>query len=145
MVRIAAAGDVHASEATRERIRDSFTRVQAEADLVLLAGDLTTHGLPEQAAVVADACRGLSIPVCAVLGNHDLHEGRGAEIEAILRESGVRMLERAAAEYEVDGTTVGVAGAKGFVGGFPGSALPEAEKCPSKLLETRPDHPFPER
>ena len=103
MVRIAAAGDVHASEATRERIRDSFTRVQAEADLVLLAGDLTTHGLPEQAAVVADACRGLSIPVCAVLGNHDLHEGRGAEIEAILRESGVRMLERAAAEYEVDG------------------------------------------
>ena len=125
MVRIAAAGDVHASEATRERIRDSFTRVQAEADLVLLAGDLTTHGLPEQAAVVADACRGLSIPVCAVLGNHDLHEGRGAAIEAILRESGVRMLERAAAEYEVDGTTVGVAGAKGFVGGFPGSALPD--------------------
>src|SRR5204862_5820532 len=84
-----------------------------------------TPGPPEPAAGGAGACRGLSIPVCAVLGNHDLHEGRGTEIEAILRESGVRMLERAAAEYEVDGTTVGVAGAKGFVGGFPGSALPD--------------------
>lgn len=125
MVRIAAAGDVHASEATRDRIHESFARVQEEADLVLLAGDLTTHGLPEQAAVVADACRGLSIPVCAVLGNHDLHEGRGDEIEAILRDAGVNMLEHASAEYEVGETTVGIAGAKGFVGGFPGSALPD--------------------
>ena len=125
MVRIAAAGDVHASEATRERIGAAFARVQAEADLVLLAGDLTTHGLPEQAAVLADACRDLSVPVCAVLGNHDLHEGRGAEIDVILRDAGINMLERAAAEYDVDGTTVGIAGAKGFVGGFPGSALPD--------------------
>jgi Icc-related predicted phosphoesterase len=125
VVRVAAAGDVHASEATRERIHQSFARVEDEADLVLLAGDLTTHGEPEQAVVLADACRGLSIPVCAVLGNHDLHEGRGDEIGAILREAGVNMLDRASAEYDLDGTTVGIAGAKGFVGGFPGSALPD--------------------
>jgi len=99
VVWIAAAGDVHASEARRERIEESFARVQEEADLVLLAGDLTTHGEPEQAAVLADACRGLSIPVCAILGNHNLHEGRADEVAAILRDAGVNMLERAAAFY----------------------------------------------
>jgi uncharacterized protein len=98
---------------------------QEEADLVLLAGDLTTHGEPEQAAVLADAGRGLSIPVCAILGNHDLHEGRADEVAAILRDAGVNMLERAAAFYELGGTEVGVVGAKGFVGGFPGSSLPD--------------------
>jgi uncharacterized protein len=125
VIRIAAAGDVHASEATRDRIHESFARVQEEADLVLLAGDLTTYGEPEQAAVLADACRGSAIPICAVLGNHDLHQGRGDEVGSVLREAGVNMLDGGCAEYEVGGTTVGIAGTKGFVGGFPGSALPD--------------------
>jgi Icc-related predicted phosphoesterase len=125
MVRIAAAGDVHASEPTRDRIRAAFDEVQREADLVLLAGDLTTTGEPEQAAVLADACRGSSVPVCAILGNHDLHAGRGDEVAAVLRDAGVKMLERATTVCELDGADVGVVGAKGFVGGFPGSALPD--------------------
>jgi Icc-related predicted phosphoesterase len=125
VIRIAAAGDVHASRATRDRVLESFTRVQEEADLVLLAGDLTTYGEPEQASVLADACRGSSIPVCAVLGNHDLHGARGDEVAAILRDAGVNMLDGTCAEYELAGTTVGIAGTKGFVGGFPGSALPD--------------------
>jgi Icc-related predicted phosphoesterase len=125
MVRIAAAGDVHASEATQERIRAAFDGVQREADLVLLAGDLTTTGEPEQAAVLADACRDSSVPVCAILGNHDLHAGRGDEVAAVLREAGVKMLDRATTVYELDDAEVGIVGAKGFVGGFPGSALPD--------------------
>ena len=125
MVRIAAAGDVHASEPTRDRIRAAFEEVQREADLVLLAGDLTTTGEPEQAAVLADACRGSSVPVCAILGNHDLHAGRGDEVAAVLRDAGVKMLERATTVCELDGANVGVVGTKGFVGGFPGSALPD--------------------
>jgi len=125
MVRIAAAGDVHASEATRERITESFAAVQTDADLVLLAGDLTTHGEPEQAEALAAACRGLEIPVCAVLGNHDHHAGRGAEVAAILRGAGVTLLEREATVHELAETSVGVVGVKGFVGGFPGSALPD--------------------
>ena len=125
MVRIAAAGDVHASEPTRDRIRAAFEEVQREADLVLLAGDLTTTGEPEQAAVLADACRGSSVPVCAILGNHDLHAGRGDEVAAVLLDAGVKMLERATTVCELDGADVGVVGAKGFVGGFPGSALPD--------------------
>jgi uncharacterized protein len=124
-VRVAAAGDVHASELTRDRIHAAFEQVQRDAELVLLAGDLTTTGEPEQAAVLADACRGCSVPVCAILGNHDLHSGRGDEIAAVLRDAGVNMLERAATVYELDGLEVGIVGAKGFVGGFPGSALPD--------------------
>jgi uncharacterized protein len=125
VIRIAAAGDVHASEPTRDRIRQAFAKVQTEADLVLLAGDLTTHGEPAQAAVLADACRDLSIPVCAILGNHDLHSGHGDEVATVLLDAGVNMLEHASTVYELDGTEVGVVGAKGFVGGFPGSALPD--------------------
>jgi Icc-related predicted phosphoesterase len=125
MVRVAAAGDVHASEATRARIEEAFARVEAEADLVLLAGDLTTTGEPEQAAVLADACRGLSIPVCSVLGNHDLHCNRGDEVAEVVREAGVNMLEGSTAVYDIGGTEVGIVGTKGFIGGFPGSALPD--------------------
>jgi uncharacterized protein len=125
MVRIAAAGDVHASEATRERIDAAFRAVQQEADLVLLAGDLTTLGEPEQARVLANAVAGLEIPVAAVLGNHDLHSGHGDEVAAILRDAGLHMLDRAAEIFDVRGQEVGVVGTKGFVGGFTGSQLPD--------------------
>src|SRR5205085_3480903 len=123
MIRVAAAGDVHASDFTSDRINESFARVQEEADLVLLAGDLTTHGEPDEAKVLAGACRGATIPICAVLGNRDLHAGKGDEIAAILRDAGVDLLEREATVYELNGIEVGIVGTKGFVGGFPGSAL----------------------
>jgi Icc-related predicted phosphoesterase len=125
MVRIAAAGDVHASEATRERIEAAFRDVQRDADLVLLAGDLTTLGEPEQARVLADVLAESEIPVAGVLGNHDLHSGHGDEVAAILRDAGVHMLDRAAAIFEIEGQEVGVVGTKGFVGGFTGSQLPD--------------------
>jgi Icc-related predicted phosphoesterase len=123
-IRIAAAGDVHASEAHRERVRDAFAGLP-DVDLVLLAGDLTTHGRPEEAAPLAEACRGLAVPVFAVLGNHDHHSDRGDEVAAALADAGVRVLDRASATCEVRGIEVGVVGTKGFVGGFPGSALPD--------------------
>ncbi len=125
MIRIAAAGDVHASEATRERVERAFAQVESESDMILLAGDLTTTGEPGQARVLADACRGLSIPVFAVLGNHDCHAGRGADIQAVLEEAGVLMLDRSWKTCEIAGLELGVVGAKGFVGGFPGSVLPD--------------------
>jgi Icc-related predicted phosphoesterase len=123
MVRIAAAGDVHASEATRARIEEAFAAVEHDADVILLAGDLTTHGEPEQAKVLADACRGLSIPVCAVLGNHDLHSGYGEEISAVCADAGIHMLDRSSTVCEFAGGEVGIVGTKGFIGGFTGSAL----------------------
>jgi Icc-related predicted phosphoesterase len=125
MVRIAAAGDVHASEATRSRAAAAFAAVEREADLVLLAGDLTTQGEPEQAEVLAEATRGLHVPVVAVLGNHDLHAGHGEEISSILSEAGLRVLDREAIVLELAGQEIGVVGTKGFVGGFSGSQLPD--------------------
>jgi Icc-related predicted phosphoesterase len=125
VIRIAAAGDVHASDATRERLERSFADVEEKADVVLLAGDLTTMGQPEQATVLADACRDLSVPVFAVLGNHDLHCGRGDEVRAVVEEAGVHVLDRSAATCEIADLTLGIVGTKGFVGGFPGSSLPD--------------------
>ena len=124
-IRIAAAGDVHAAEPHRERVAAAFSALDGGADLVLLAGDLTTHGDPAQAAVLADACRGLDVPVVAVLGNHDHHEARGPEVVEVLRDAGVRVLERESTIVEAAGVEVGIVGAKGFVGGFPGSSLPD--------------------
>jgi len=124
-LRIAAAGDVHAVEPLRERLVRAFESVAAECDLVLLAGDLTTHGLPEQAAVLADACAGLSVPIVAVLGNHDHHSGRAGEVAAELARGGVLVLDRGHAILEVCEVEVGVVGTKGFVGGFPGAEIPD--------------------
>ncbi len=125
MVTIAAAGDVHASEATRSHVDEAFAAIVRQVDLVLLAGDLTTHGEPEQAQVLADTCRALTVPVVAVLGNHDLHSGHGDEVAAILKSAGVQLLDRSAAILELEDVEVGIVGTKGFVGGFTGSQLPD--------------------
>jgi Icc-related predicted phosphoesterase len=124
-VRLAAAGDIHCRPDMREEVTAAFAAIADHADAVLLAGDLTTHGEPEQAQVLADACRGLGIPVVAVLGNHDWHCDRADEVCAVLREAGVIVLEREHAIFPAAGLEVGVAGLKGFVGGFPGSHLPD--------------------
>ena len=124
-MRVAAAADIHASDASRERVERAFADLDGEADVVLLAGDLTTSGEPEQAEVIAAACRGLEVPIFAVLGNHDHHANRAEELEQVLAGAGVRLLDRECATCEVDGLELGVVGAKGFVGGFPGSALPD--------------------
>ena len=124
-LRIAAAGDVHCDEANREQTAAAFAKLAGDADLVLLAGDLTTHGEPENAAVLADACRDLEMPIYTVLGNHDWHAGKAAEIGEVLADGGITVLDRAHARCTIDGVSVGVAGAKGFVGGFAGSFLPD--------------------
>ena len=122
-IRVAAAGDIHAGEPLRERIERAFAGAAHEADLVLLAGDLTTHGLPEQAEVLADACSGIPIPIVAVLGNHDYHSGHSDEVTATLEAAGVIVLERSHVILEVGEVEVGIAGTKGFVGGFPGAEI----------------------
>jgi Icc-related predicted phosphoesterase len=124
-LRIAAAGDLHYSEQRREDANRTLAELNETADLVLIAGDLTTHGEPEQAAVLADACAQLEIPVFAVLGNHDWHANRHDELVAALSEGGIRVLDRDWAVCEAGGLGVGIVGVKGFVGGFPGSHLPD--------------------
>lgn len=124
-LRIAAAGDIHVQPALGREVRDIVAELDGAVDLLLLAGDLTTHGEPEQARTLADACARLGIPIVAVWGNHDWHANRIEEIEPILAEGGIRVLEREAATLTIRGVEVGIVGLKGFVGGFPGSHLPD--------------------
>jgi Icc-related predicted phosphoesterase len=124
-LRIAAAGDIHCAESRREEVREWVASLDGAADLVLLAGDLTTHGEPEQGVVLADACAALRVPVFAVLGNHDWHAGRRDELVSVLERGGIRVLDRDWAVCEAGGLDVGIVGIKGFVGGFPGSHLPD--------------------
>lgn len=127
-LRIAAAGDIHLGrEGDAERWREAFDTLRGRVDLVLLAGDLSTHGEPEQARMIAHAVGGIveDAPVLAVLGNHDWHSDRVDEFVPLLAEAGIEVLQRDHRIVDVAGTEVGVVGVKGFVGGFPGSHLPD--------------------
>jgi Icc-related predicted phosphoesterase len=128
VVRVAAAGDVHCRPDRHDELVEGFAALRDRADLLLLAGDLTSTGEPHEGEVLAAACRDLGMPVFAVLGNHDWHAGRRDELVAAIEAGGdVAVLERdwrtcAATGADIE---VGVVGVKGFVGGFPGSHLPD--------------------
>ena len=124
-IRIAAAGDIHCCEENRVAAAAAFAEADRDADLILLAGDLTTYGEPEQAALLAEICAGIATPVIAVLGNHDWHADRCADVTALLEQAGVEVLHRSHTVQEIHGTEIGIVGTKGFIGGFPDSELPD--------------------
>jgi uncharacterized protein len=94
-------------------------------DLVLLAGDLTSHGTVEEAETLCEAAPAAEAPVFAVLGNHDWQGDAAEAIGARLREAGIGLLERESRTCLIDGVEVGIAGCKGFVGGFAPRHLPD--------------------
>jgi Icc-related predicted phosphoesterase len=124
-IRVAAAGDIHCDEQNRDDIARACEQVEGEVDAILLAGDLTTYGELEQAELLAEILRPLEVPVYAVLGNHDWHCGQAEQIVRAVEDAGAHMIDRGHATQEVEGVTLGIAGAKGFVGGFPDSGLPD--------------------
>ncbi|HZE05540.1 MAG TPA: metallophosphoesterase [Solirubrobacteraceae bacterium] len=124
-IRVAAAADLHCREDAREQVAESMAEIAGQCDLILLCGDLTTHGRPEQAAVLADACAAVEVPIYAVLGNHDWHCNQAEETVAELERGGIEVLERESRTVLVNGVEVGIVGLKGFVGGFAGSHLPD--------------------
>ncbi|UQW99607.1 metallophosphoesterase [Streptomyces sp. RerS4] len=125
MIRIAAVGDIHLAPGSEGLLRPAFESLPDLADLLLLAGDLTRHGTPEEGRVVAGEVAGLSVPVIAVLGNHDYQSDRQEALTRELAEGGVRVLEGDGVLVDVGGTKVGVAGTKGFGGGFAGRCASE--------------------
>ncbi|MFJ2820990.1 metallophosphoesterase [Streptomyces toxytricini] len=125
MTRIAAVGDIHLAPGSEGLLRPAFDTLGERADLLLLAGDLTRHGTPEEAAVVAGEVKGLPVPVVAVLGNHDYQSDRQDDVADVLREVGVTVLEGDSVRIDAGGTQVGVAGVKGFCGGFAGRCAGE--------------------
>ncbi|MER7865295.1 MULTISPECIES: metallophosphoesterase family protein [Amycolatopsis] len=128
MIRVAAVGDVHLGEDNRGLLRPALDNIAEHADVLLLAGDLTRHGSVDEARVVADEFAGLPVPVISVLGNHDYHSDEAEAVSGLLEESGITVLEGSATTVDLEGGKLGVAGVKGFGGGFAG-------KCASRFGE----------
>jgi Icc-related predicted phosphoesterase len=124
-VRIAAVGDVHVDENVLGRFRPALERIGDKADVLLLAGDLTRHGTGDEARCVATEFSGLSVPVVAVLGNHDYQSDAQEEVTKILDDAGIIVLERSGVVLDCFGIRLGIAGAKGFGGGFAGRCASE--------------------
>ena len=122
MIRIAATADVHFGRDSAGTMRPGLERIDRDADLLLLAGDLTKAGDPGEAEVLAGELSDLPVPVVAVLGNHDYHSDRQADVRSAIERAGVTVLEGEWAVVSVGGADVGIAGGKGFGGGFTGSS-----------------------
>lgn len=119
VVRFAAVGDLHCTEATAGAVAGFLAEAAEAVDALLLCGDLTDYGTAREARALADAIAPLRRPVVAVLGNHDHEDGRPDEVRRILEGAGVRVLDGEATEVR----GVGIAGTKGFAGGFGRASL----------------------
>jgi Icc-related predicted phosphoesterase len=113
-MRIAASADLHFTPQSYAKLQDQFERVRDEADVLVLAGDLTNYGQPEEMEPLLNVLVRLRLPTVVVLGNHDYESGKEEELRRMLTNGGVKVLDGSG--YERDG--VGFAGTKGFVGGF---------------------------
>jgi len=125
VIRIAAAGDLHVGADSVGTVRPAFEQIAEDADVVLLAGDLTKAGLEEEAGVLANELEGIGTPVIAVLGNHDLHSDQADRVRARLEGAGVVVLERESHVIHLPEASLGVVGIRGFGGGFAGASATE--------------------
>jgi len=120
LVRIAAAGDLHFGRYSPGTFQKLFGEVAAAADILVIPGDLTDYGLPDEARALArELAQAVKIPIVAVLGNHDYESGHSGDVAEILREAGVIVLDGDSSEVH----GIGFAGVKGFGGGFGPNAL----------------------
>src|ERR1700739_1275007 len=113
-MRIASSADLHFTPQSYAKLKDQFERVRNEADLLVLAGDLTNYGQPDEMEPLLNVLVRLRVSTVVLLGNHDYESGKQDELCRMMVSAGVKLLDGTA--YERDG--VGFAGTKGFVGGF---------------------------
>ena len=131
-MRLAAVADIHLKAENHEKDVREFSAVNELADVLVIAGDLTNHGIPDEMKVVLGVLEHIRIPVIAVLGNHDHESGHQDELAGMLRVAGVHLLD--GQSFEVDG--IGFAGTKGFCGGFaPYELMPFGEQGIKTFVE----------
>jgi Icc-related predicted phosphoesterase len=119
VVRVAAVGDLHCTRTSQGVFQPLFSRIAESAEVLVIAGDLTDYGLPEEARVLAKELAAVRLPTAAVLGNHDFESDKHDEIRQILTDAGITVLDGDACELH----GIGIAGVKGFGGGFGQRAL----------------------
>lgn len=117
--RVAAVGDLHCTKDTPGKLKPYFAQASDAADMLLLCGDLTDYGTAEEAEILAEELSVVKIPIAAVLGNHDYEAGTPEVVKQVLGDAGVQVLDGDACEIE----GIGIAGVKGFAGGFGRGAL----------------------
>lgn len=121
MIRVAAFGDCHFAPDAAGTLAPVLATVVDQADVLLLAGDLTRVGSVEEAEALVLELGDVEVPIAAVLGNHDYHSDCDREVAEVLRGAGVHVLDGDAVVLETVAGRVGVAGVKGFGTGFPGA------------------------
>ena len=121
MIKVAAVADVHFSSGSAGTLRRELEAVRNDAHVLVWAGDFTAHGSAEEAVVLADEVHGLDLPMVGVLGNHDYHLGEEKKITDVLEEAGITMLEGSSVVVDTAAGSLGIAGTKGFGGGFAGA------------------------
>ena len=113
-MRVAAVADIHLNAANHAENVRAFAPVNELAEVLVIAGDLTNHGLPDEMRGCLAVLETIRIPIIAVLGNHDYECGHQDELAGMLRVAGIHVLDGQC--YEIG--QVGFAGTKGFCGGF---------------------------
>jgi Icc-related predicted phosphoesterase len=119
VVRVAAVGDLHCTKHSQGGLQSLFGKIADSAEVLLLAGDLTDFGTPDEARILAKEVTPLRLPTAAVLGNHDVESSKEGEVTQILTDAGMSVLDGDAVEL----AGIGIAGVKGFGGGFGARAL----------------------
>ncbi len=137
MIRVAAVGDLHFGKDSAGTLAPHLRRLEDEADLFLLAGDLSRRGRLEEAEAIKNELAATPVPILAVLGNHDYEGDQEAEFAATLEDAGVVILEGTGAVLQVDGVRVGIAGTIGFGGGFPGATCADFGEREMKAFVAR--------
>jgi Icc-related predicted phosphoesterase len=133
---IAAVADLHCTKTSAGELQSLFAQLDPRVSVLLLCGDLTDYGQPEEARVLLREMSHVKAPILATLGNHDYESGRQEEVAQVLRDGGVQVLDGEACE--VDG--IGFAGVKGFIGGFGRRTLePWGEQAIKKFVHEATD------
>jgi Icc-related predicted phosphoesterase len=136
-------GKLQEALATDPRVNALDVKVIICGDKVHLTGEVHTEERREAVAeVVAEILPGaevrneltvcelsqafppeviIEIPVVAVLGNHDYHAHQHDQVRRELEQVGVAVLEGESVTFNLNGRTLGIAGTKGFGGGFAGA------------------------
>lgn len=133
-IRLAATGDLHVHEKSEDLFKPAFRDLNEQADIFVLAGDLTATGKISQIEVLISELSPVQIPIVAVLGNHEFHNHKQIQIRQLLMKQGIHVLDGNCVRFEVNGLSIGFSGAKGFLAGFGKQAIPDFGEQSLKLL-----------